>query len=359
MINFREMVLEAIDTDGTLDDLAAYGYLDKIFNAISSKFPDFVAYVDSIKKPNFHKIAWDTVGTRATVVMFANNDLYQQIYPYLDFLCSIRDNPTLKDKDWGSYAFPNGSLNDAEDAFITHINGMALSDSAVFGYEPYSSTLQPKHKQIKDKLLQSGIVGKKTIENCKKKQYTVRQTIYLAGQLRRSSQPIFSFVPAKNAQVDKFLLDAGNPNRVTKFLGGSVTPQTEPGIIGGITDKLRTAKSALLNPSNVPPLLKGIEESVMTLMDAIKMYADVKESIPNFDKLSEEKQTEAIDTHLNKILDMKISDLFNDSRTQAKDIQIKLTSLVNHIPGEKDIVGKLKATSSALGSVQSALGIKM
>lgn len=355
MINFREMVLEAITSEGTLHDLSNKNVLKDLFDAISGKYPSFTTYIPNIQKDTFHSIAWNNVGTRPTVSMFVNNEIYQEVYPYLDFLCSIRDKENLKMKEWGSDKFTANELGPIEDFFIKHIENMAVSNNPLFGYTPMSSILSARHRQIKDKILSNGLVGAKTIKNCEKKQYTIRQAIYLATQLRQRNMPIIATIPTNNKAIDDFLIQSVIDENA--YLGGAVKPSSAGRDIKAV---IKNKISVIFRPKTIPTAVKDMVEVLLSFMDSVRSYAIIKDTIKFADPDNLiVKEIEELKNSVNNKLNSKVTDIVKDPLNEAKEVTSKLTSLLNHIPGEKDIVGKLQATAGALGDAAKAFGARM
>ena len=355
MINFREMVLEAITAKDTLSNLSLMptGGLGDVFAAITSKFPSFALVLPEIKKSTFHAIAWNNVGTRPTVSMFVNNEIYQEAYPYLDFLCLIRDDASLKACDWGTHSFVASQLAPIESTFIGRINLMPGSDSPLFGYTPASTNLLTRHKQIKEKILSDGLVGKKTIKNCEKKQYTVRQAIYLATQLRQRNMPIVATIPANNKAIDDFLIQAVVDENA--YLGGAVNPKdsSTTGIKAAVKNKL----SAIFRPKTIPAAVKDMVEVLLSFMDSVRSHAVITESLVFADPDSlTALETETLKKSVNKVLNTKVAIIVALVNPEGKEITAKLISLLNHVPGEKDWVGKIQSAAAGMKSLESALG---
>lgn len=370
MINFREMVLEALRgplTSGMLADFAARDEFKDIITYLNSKYVDFDSSSPALKTPAFYDQAWKQIGPGRYYTDIVNNPVYHALYPFVDFLFCIKEyiNGSTKNanKQWGTDTFEvadaaslpayGAGLTKIEDAFLKHIKNSTTctGPSPLFNYAPASSYLKTWHQKIKDGVLGANLVGKKTIENCQKKGYTVRQAIYLATQLRQRNMPIISSIPATNKAIDDFLYQS--VTNTNAYLGGSVYRGKAA---FNIKRNIKTAISAIIRPKTIPTAVKDMVETLLSFMDSVKSYADILTPPPTPPKT---QTSDELKKSLDVVLNKKVKAIANGPTDIEKEIYAKLMNMLNHVPGEKDWVGKLQATASTLKGVESALGIKM
>jgi hypothetical protein len=368
MINFREMVLEAIDSpDGVpLATFAASTNTKKgFFDLIKTIKDGFHKFNDSyVKTPGYYTQAWLWAGQKFSYTSVVNHEELQITYPMLDFLFLVKEMYNKKDANWGTDIYsindvsPKHGLKKIEQDFLSGFAarctaGVQPADrDTLFNYTPFSATLKSVHQKIKDTITSAGLIGRKTIKNCADKGYTVRQAIYLATQLRQSNMPIISSIPAANKSIDDFLYQS--VIGTNSYLGGAVTP-SESG--KGFKAAVKSKVSAIIKPKTIPTAVKDMVETLISFMESVKIRADVLTPPPLPPK--PQMTSDEIKESLNKVLNEKVEALSNGTSEIEKEIYSKLTNMLNHVPGEKDWVGKLQATASGLKSVESALGIKM
>ena len=376
MINFREMVLEAITTppNGKLEAYASASSpgdgFSSLITAIKGKFSSFDE--TTVKTSDFYNRSWNLIGKRPYYTSIVSNDVFYLTYPMVDFLFFIKENYGANGADnWGAddFSTPDAGgkkgLNSVESLFISHINSLTPPGAdPLFNYTPKSSFLSGVHQKIKDGILGSNIIGKKTIKNCENKGYTIRQAIYLATQLRQRNMPIISTIPSRNKPIDDFLIQTVRPTEISAVKpSGAKSPAVRNVNLhlgGAVTPGRRNIFSAIFRPKAIPSVLKDMVDTLLSFMESVKNYADFSPTLrPRLTPPATEPTLEQLDESINKTLDVKVSAIATGSSEFEKEIYAKLMNMLNHVPGEKDWVGKLQATASALKGVESALGIKM
>ena len=367
MINFREMVSEALTADDNepLPVHAAQTVSGKGFSDIITLIKKKCATFNDagVKDPSFYSAAWTLAGQKQFYpTTVSRNPIFYDTYPMLDFLFLIKEQyfvgGTLGKQNWttdkyvlaGANPGKDYGLTELEKAFSTHIAGLGSTFAdPLFDYKPASATLGGVHQKIKDDILGSGIVGTKTIQNCKTKGYTIRQCIYLAVQLRQRNMSIVSSIPATNNRIDDFLYQSVTDTNA--YLGGSVYRGKAA---FNLKRNIKTAISAIVRPKAIPSELKDMVDTLLSLMDSIKSYADAltPPPLPKDPPRTAEEEKKAIDVALNT----KIRVIVDGSSDIQKEIRSKLTTMLNHVPGEKDWVGKIQSAAAGMKSLESALG---
>jgi hypothetical protein len=365
MINFRELVVEAlngVDNNSLPTHAASIAKKEGFFDIISSIKNKCTLFNDSeVKKASFYSAAWTLAGQKQFYpTSVSRNPIFYDTCPMLDFLFLIKEQYAqggLKGKlNWTSDLYKIGGavkdkdygLTQLEKDFEAHLTKIGPFTDPLFNYKPASATLSGVYQKIKDDILGNGVVGTKTFNNCIKNGYTIKQTIYLAAQLRQRNTPLIASIPTTNKSIDDFLL--GCVSEEHSHLGGAVTP----GIGSKIKSKIASAVSGIFKPKSIPTQLRGMEDDVISFMQAFSAY--VAEKHPS----KTTPPTPPTPDLIMKEISNKTARDFKEPITDAeKDVAGKLKNMLNHVPGEKDWVGKLRATASGLKSVESALGIKM
>jgi len=369
MINFREMVSEALKgsvTIGLLSEFTGNGAFIDIITYLNGKYVDFDSMSPTLNTPAFYDQAWKQIGPGRYYTDIVNNPLYHALYPFVDFLFCVKqyiNGPTKNgNKQWGTDKFEiadvasvlaNGAgLTKIEDTFFTHVNNgsTCTGPSPLFNYTPSSSYLKTWHQKIKDGVLGANLVGKKTIENCQKKGYTVRQAIYLATQLRQRNMPIVSSIPATNKAIDDFLYQS--VTNTNAYLGGSVS-QSRPATKKYIGAAIKSKISAVIKPKTIPTAVKDMVETLLSFMDSVKSYADILTPLP----LPPKTQTlDELKKSVDAVLNKKVKAIATGPTDIEKEIYTKLMNMLNHVPGEKDWVGKIQSAAAGMKSLENALG---
>lgn len=345
MINFRQLVENLLLTEAA-GFVSTNADFKQLMQDMKAKFDGFNEGPEPSQFDAFKTIVQQRGFTRTAPGAIAD-PFMSSYFPLVDLLCLVNEkykqntsrtiNMNFDDK------FPETSpdilkaFEDVKGAFksnLSNFTGPGLDPIA--GYtNPISGTMKGFYKQVLDNYLESGVIGKKALENFVKNGYTLIQAITHIANMRKDTRTIFTrtkILPFIDNDVKSFFW------RAEDYIPG-----------------------AARSPKQIPARLKTIpSKDLFILADLIKTYALIKNPPPSVTttsvpdpKQEAENQRKSIDSILNK----KVSEIAADKSTpEAAQIIAQLTTQADHVPGKKDYAGLQSGladiASAASGGVQ-------
>ena len=309
MINFQKLVLETISGAEPIQK----------FISDTSELVDLKSALQhfNIQQTTLLSlpISWYHVLDERILLRFTLKEMskldYINLFPYVDFLAVIKE--ASKDIKFEKTPLDKGLVEAAEYEFLSDFSSRSTGTHPFFNYIPKSNLLKGEYSRIRQEIVNSNVIGKMTIDNFAKNNFSIKKSIYEIINLRQDSPK--SQIAAENKNIDDLLINPEN------YIPGGAS-QTKP----------------------IPTEVKNIAEKVIDLSQSIKVLVSADS---------------AAATNLTYYITNKtIKYLQSSSLSEAKDVLDKLISLSNFIPKTPTKEWTTKITGLTQLAKGLSLGVK-
>ena len=263
--------------------------------------------------PTWYRILDESILLRFTISQ-ASKPEFTNIFPYVDFLALIKETKKGKNIKFNIHSVDKETVEQVENDFLIDFSTRKTGTHPFFNYTPKSRLLKSEYGRIKQQIVSSRTIGKLTINNFAKNNFSIKRSIYEVVNLRQDSPK--TQVVTDNKILNDLLLE---PEHYVP--GGTVPTKTMP-------IEVRSFADAFID----------LSQKIKSLVQA-----DSAANLKPLDYIT--KKT--------------IKDLQTSSLTEAKDVLDSITSLANIIPKAPTKEWTSVVTGALAGLTQMAQGARL